>query len=117
MTQYLDAPVFDREAVLEMVDGEVELVQIFLEDLPTQLESLRASRANADADAVQKVGHGLKGSIGNLGGRRAQCTISDLEQQARRGHLDDTDQLFDQCEVELQAFQIELNNFMNEAAC
>ena len=71
MTQYLDAPVFDREAVLEMVDGEVEfvqeLVQIFLEDLPTQLESLRASWANADADAVQQVGHGLEGSIGNLG--------------------------------------------------
>jgi HPt (histidine-containing phosphotransfer) domain-containing protein len=118
MTQYLDAPVFDKESVLDMVDGEVEfvqeLVEMFLEDFPDQLDTLQTGMANDDADAVQKVGHRLKGSIGNLGGRRAQYTVRDLEELARRGHLSGTDEIYAQCITELQAFQTELNTFMSE---
>jgi HPt (histidine-containing phosphotransfer) domain-containing protein len=121
MTQYSDTPVFDRESVLEMVDGEVEfvqeLVEMFLEDLPAQLDSIRAGVANNDAETVQQVGHRLKGSIGNLGGRRAQYAIRDLEQQARDGELTGISELFEQCEIELKAFKNELDLFMTEAPC
>jgi HPt (histidine-containing phosphotransfer) domain-containing protein len=121
MTQYQDAPVFDRESVLEMVDGEVEfvqeLVELFLADLPTQLETLRNGIENNDAETVQYTGHRLKGSIGNLGGRRAQYAIRDLEQQARQGDLTGIAELFAQCEIELQAFEQELNRFMTEPVC
>lgn len=121
MAPYDDAPIFDRESVLEMVDGEVEfvqeLVEIFLEDLPTQLAAIRDGLANNDATTVQLIGHRLKGSLGNLGGRRAQYSMQILEQQARQGDLEGISELFAECELELQAFQDELSHFMGEATC
>ena len=110
--------VFDRQSVLDMVDGELEfvheLVEMFLADLPQHLGNIRGGLSAGNPDQVQKVAHRLKTSVGNLGGRRAQPCVIELEQLARSGTLNGADPLFAQCERELQTFEQTLRDFLAE---
>src|SRR5215210_1078759 len=56
----------------ELGDQELlaELVGLFLEDMPPQLEALREAIEGGDASSVQRVAHTLKGSCGNMGAVR-----------------------------------------------
>lgn len=107
-----DNVVFDRDSVIDMVDGEIdfmqELIEMFLDDLPTHIETIRQGISSNDAESVQQVTHRLKTSVGNLGGRRAQPLVKELEQQARTGSVAGTDDLFARCEFEIEQFQQEL---------
>ena len=117
-SQGLPLTVFDREGVLDLVDGEVELLQeladMFLEDPPGQIELIQTALAANDAEAVQSVTHQLKSSIGNLGGRAAQEVVRKLEDASRESHLADADELFAKCQRELEQFQAALSDFLAE---
>lgn len=110
--------VFDRESVLDMVDGEVEfmheLIEMYLDDAPEHLDTIRRGFEGNDADAVQRIAHRLKTSVGNLGGRVAQPLVKDLEQQARTGSLDGAHALFAQVENALQEFESSLRSCLDE---
>lgn len=75
--------------VLEMLDslqepGEpdllAELVALFLRDTPDRLQQLREHAA--DAAAVARIAHAVKGSAGNLGATHLLATATRLEQAA-----------------------------------
>lgn len=110
------APVFDRESVLDMVDGEIdfmqELIEMFLEDLPGHLDTIRQGIGGNDATVVQQTAHRLKSSVGNLGGRAAQESVIELEHEARSGSVAGANELFQRCEFELDRFQQELEKEM-----
>jgi HPt (histidine-containing phosphotransfer) domain-containing protein len=110
--------IFDREAVLDLVDGEVELLQelaeMFLEDLPGQIELIQNALATSDAAAVQSVTHQLKSSVGNLGGRAAQEVVRELEDASRENNLVDANEQFEICQRELKQFQTALSEFLVE---
>lgn len=110
------ADVFDLQSVLDMVDGELDfvrdLVDMYLSNFPEQNDELRAAFAAGDAEKVRKVAHRLKSSTGNLGGRRAQAAVVELEYQAMDGQLDGADALFAQCQTELGAFEQTLRAFL-----
>lgn len=112
-------PAFNREAVLEMVDGEVdfvcELVEIFLNDFGSQVDAVRSGIASGNADVVHKTCHRLKTSVGNLGGDRARPVVMELEQLARSGTLEGAEPLFQQFLSELGDFEAELRSFLSEA--
>lgn len=111
--------IFDRQSVLDMVDGELdfvhELIELFLTNLPEQISKLRTGAVTSDSSTVQKVAHRLKSSIGNLGGRRAQEAITQLEDVALDGDLSRVDELLAQFERELSAFEQALRGFLAEA--
>lgn len=118
MLESSDKPlvVFDRDAVLDLVDGEVELLQelaeMFLQDLPSQIELIQKALAVSDPVAVQRVTHQLKSSVGNLGGRSAHRYVRELEQSSREGDLADADEQFAKCQQELAQFSVALSEFL-----
>ena len=83
--------IFDREAALEQMGGDeellVELVEVFLEDLPERLREIREAVARADADGLQRAAHTLKGSVGNFAARAVYETALELENVGKSGDL------------------------------
>jgi HPt (histidine-containing phosphotransfer) domain-containing protein len=64
-----------------------ELYELFLEDVPTQLEALRKDIEGGDAPSVERVAHTLKGSCGNIGATRMATICAELEEAGRSGDL------------------------------
>lgn len=51
----------------EIMEGEFEtLINTFIQDSSSKLDELEAAIATADADALRKVAHSLKGSSSNI---------------------------------------------------
>ncbi len=47
-----------------------ELVEMFFQDTPPRIEALGVAVEEGDAHSVERIAHSLKGSSGNMGGRR-----------------------------------------------
>ncbi|HYJ46547.1 MAG TPA: Hpt domain-containing protein [Pyrinomonadaceae bacterium] len=73
-------------ASFEEVQGEgepdlvVELMELYLDDTPRQLATMRASVAGADESAFKRAAHSLKGSSANLGVRRIAALCEEVGQ-------------------------------------
>lgn len=70
-------------------DGEedllAELIDLFLEDAPTRIESMRAAIAREDWTAMGSWAHSLKGSCGSLGAVHMSDLCAKLEAMGRAG--------------------------------
>lgn len=112
----LPLPVFDLDAVLELVDGEIELLQeiaeMFQSDLPSNMEQVRNALTAGNTEVVHQVTHRLKSTVGNLGGRAAHKAVQDLEKSARDGQTENTDELFANFQHELTHFSDTLAEFL-----
>jgi two-component system sensor histidine kinase/response regulator len=66
-------PQFDRQEVLDRVDGDLDLLEeiaaLFLDSCEAWLEDLRRGVADSDAAAIEKAAHTLKGSAASFGAR------------------------------------------------
>ena len=65
----------------------VRLIDKFLPDTVQRLVDLRKAVEAADAQAVARAAHGLKGSYGNIGSQEAAGVCLQLEQEARSGSV------------------------------
>ena len=88
----MPALLYSHEQLLERCDGDEELMEklilLFTENTPQILDSIRASVANHDADALAAGAHKLLGSLGAFGAARARALTSQLEEQGRRAELE-----------------------------
>jgi HPt (histidine-containing phosphotransfer) domain-containing protein len=57
----------------------VELIDLYLEEAPRQLASMFEAEASADADALRRAAHSLKGSSASLGAFGAAALCGELE--------------------------------------
>jgi CheY-like chemotaxis protein len=80
--------LFEQEFSAAMV---VRLIDKFLPDTAQRLVDLRQAVAAADAQAVARAAHGLKGSYGNIGSQDAAGVCLLLEQDARSGSVLEAD--------------------------
>jgi len=84
-----DDSVFDEKAALARAGGDRgllrELVQIFRADAPKLMARARKAVKAADADALRRAAHALKGTVGTLGARRAHRAAERLESIGRVG--------------------------------
>ena len=66
---------FDRDAALERMDGDVELMKelvgLFLDECPQRMAEIREALTRRDATKLRQAAHTLKGSVGNFGAREA----------------------------------------------
>jgi two-component system sensor histidine kinase/response regulator len=73
----------DRELALARVGGDTDLLKeiakLFLEEYPKMLVELRDAAAKGDAQALERIAHGLKGSVANFGARAAVDAALKLE--------------------------------------
>jgi two-component system sensor histidine kinase/response regulator len=77
--------------LFERIDGDrtllAELVDLLKEDTPTQLQTARDAIAKGDAAALQRVGHALRGALGNLAAPEAACMAGELESMGMASYL------------------------------
>lgn len=81
-----------------------ELVDLFRTDGGSRLLALRAARANRDLRAVAASAHTLRGSAGNLGGKRLAALIGRLETAAKNGDTAQVDGLLPAVDSAFAAF-------------
>jgi two-component system, sensor histidine kinase and response regulator len=58
----------------------IELIELFLTDIPPQLDALREAVEAGDAHSVKRIAHTLKGSCGNMGAVRMGAICAELEE-------------------------------------
>jgi HPt (histidine-containing phosphotransfer) domain-containing protein len=84
--------VIDLRAALAHLDGDVgllrEIVEMFLEHVPVELEALARFIAQGDASAVAVSAHSMKGGAANLGAAGFVQAANDLERLAAMGTLE-----------------------------
>jgi two-component system, sensor histidine kinase and response regulator len=85
------AELLNREAVLARVEGDRQLleqmVSIFLEEVPRQLAELRKAIDDADARAVERAAHTLKGAVGIFAAPPAVAAALRVELMGREKNL------------------------------
>lgn len=105
--------VFDREAALAAVEGDLELmeelVELFLTDAPGLIEEIRRSVGEGDAAALRQSAHTLKGAVSNFHGQATVEAAFRLEIMGRDGDLGEAERAlerlvdeFDQLKAELE---------------
>jgi HPt (histidine-containing phosphotransfer) domain-containing protein len=90
-----DGDVLDSGALTALRDlqdeGESDVlaavIEDYLRDTPLRVAALHEALARADAGAVRREAHGIKGSSGYLGAVEMTRLCADLEGQARAGDL------------------------------
>ena len=88
----VEAPVFDRSALLHRVAGDrdlaARLVDTFIADIPSQIQALKQSVAGADAPSARRHAHTIKGAAATVGGERLRRVAGDMETAALQGNLE-----------------------------
>ena len=72
-----------------------ELVEIFINDYPQMLTTLRRSLEATDAKTFSRTAHSLKGMLRNFQAEAAADTAFDLEKKGKQGQLDGVDQIIE----------------------
>jgi two-component system, sensor histidine kinase and response regulator len=87
----LEDPVVDARELGQRLDGDWELLreltEVFAQDYPRLVESLRLALVAADPLLVRIHAHTISGIVANLGAQRAQRVALRLEEIGRTGTL------------------------------
>ena len=79
-----------REVSMDDEEFMLELLDIFLDDMPKQLELLRQAVQSQDADSAAKTAHRMKGSSGNVGADPLSDLCNQVEMSGRNGAIEPT---------------------------
>ena len=116
-TRVSPAPLaaFDVEALLAQVEGDrellTELVDLFILESPAALAEIRRSVEAADAPAVERAAHKLRGSVRNFGGHAAGEAALRLETLGRKGDLGGAGACVSSLEREVHRLVAEMNEY------
>jgi len=101
-----DAVVFDRAGVIERLEGDCELasaiMEVFLADLPRQIECLKELVASRDACGAGRQAHSIKGAAANVGGERMRRVALEMETAADAGNLTGVNNRMGELEAEFR---------------
>jgi PAS domain S-box-containing protein len=90
-TSVLQTPVFDRAGFLDRLMGDEEIaekiVEVFLDDIPKQIESLKQALAVCDPETAQRVAHSIKGAAANVGGEALRELAAQVEKACKESNL------------------------------
>jgi HPt (histidine-containing phosphotransfer) domain-containing protein len=93
-------------ALLRRVGGQalvVEMVELFLLDLPTRLGRVREALEGGDPGAVAAAAHSLRSSCGNLGAEQSRAACERIELAAVQAQLDLVPELLTELETAVLA--------------
>jgi len=86
----------------------VELIDLYLEDVPRRFELMRSAISAGDRSEVQRQAHTVKGSSGNLGARGISQICDRMEHLTPVGPRFSMPMLMDQLELEFSAVSVML---------
>jgi PAS domain S-box-containing protein len=85
-------PVYDQAGFFDRMMGDEEMVQtvveIFLDDIPKQIESLKHSLEASDAKTARRIAHSIKGAAANVGGEALRELAGEIEKACQDGHFE-----------------------------
>ncbi len=109
-------PALDREAALERVGGDMELLReiaaLFLKEGVRAAADLRAVVERRDSAGIERAAHSLKGSVAIFGAGPAFQAAWELEKQGRGGDLSQVDAKLRNFESSLARLCSELREFV-----
>jgi|YelNatPaOPRAMG01_1025707.scaffolds.fasta_scaffold07545_5 two-component system sensor histidine kinase/response regulator len=101
--------IFDRQALLERVEGNEELleelVHIFLDYTPRQLQKLRQALEVGDASGLQGQAHSLKGAAASISAEAVRQVAGQLEISGKNRDLEEAQLLLEALIQEFARFQ------------
>lgn len=101
--------VLNRRALAESLDFNLavirETIEIFLESLPRQIDSLREALLGGDSESIAQRAHAFKSSAGQLGGEKLAEIGSRIEAAALAGEHAECVPLMGQLDTELQVLR------------
>jgi PAS domain S-box-containing protein len=90
-----EGPAIEEDRLLERVGGDrkalEQLIGLFLDDAPRQLELIRLAIDAGDARALRTAAHSLKGAVSNFAASAATQIAGRLQQMGERAELDEAD--------------------------
>jgi HPt (histidine-containing phosphotransfer) domain-containing protein len=96
-------------------DVLVEILTVFLDDVPKRILALRAAAVAGDAFAMQRAAHSLKGSSGNIGARALHDVCRQLDDHARSGDLTRVTPLLDSLAIEYDRVEAEIRRLLQSS--
>jgi CheY-like chemotaxis protein/HPt (histidine-containing phosphotransfer) domain-containing protein len=85
-------PIFDKAGLMERVMDDEELAQslidVFLDDIPTQIEILKGHLDAGDLSGAEHQSHTIKGASANVGGEALRAVSFEMEKAAKAGNLE-----------------------------
>ncbi len=108
--------IFDLESLSErLLDDDsiiVEVLGVFIEDTPHQLEALRHACDEKNSSLVSSIAHTVKGSTANIGGMCMAELAKKIEFSARDGDLASAIALFSELEYQYSLLEAELRRYL-----
>jgi signal transduction histidine kinase/CheY-like chemotaxis protein len=109
------------DGLLSRVGGDAavlsELIQVFQDECPRQLEAIRQAIADHDAEGVYQAAHALKGSAGTFEAYEIMALLQRLEARAREGDLSTSTGVFLSVEEEAGRLMTALSSTLGTLAC
>jgi PAS domain S-box-containing protein len=93
-----------------------ELVEIFINDYPQLLTTLRKSLETTDAKTFSRTAHSLKGMLRNFQADAAAETAFDLEKRGQQGQLEGVDQIIESLAGQLDNVAQKLKDLIKEVS-
>jgi PAS domain S-box-containing protein len=86
-----DAPVVERDRLLERLEGDTDLLEeivgLYMQTCPDLVRDLREAVTRADAPALCRAAHALKGMVSHFGAPQATAALVALEAMGRDARL------------------------------
>jgi two-component system sensor histidine kinase/response regulator len=107
-------PIVDFEQMLERLGGDKDLlhevVEIFIDQAPKHLDTLRCALTQGDAEGVEKTAHNMKGELGYLGISELSQQARELEELGRKPDLEQASRIFVAFEIEISKVVLAMRN-------
>jgi PAS domain S-box-containing protein len=111
---------FDRSTALENINDDeelfAELITVFMDEYPKQLEALHEALNSGDANGVRHYAHTLKGSVGVFSAEPSRQAAFALEQIGASGDLTEAPEKMSELDAELERLQKALSESMAETS-
>jgi signal transduction histidine kinase/CheY-like chemotaxis protein/HPt (histidine-containing phosphotransfer) domain-containing protein len=104
---------FDRQTALERVGDDEEalseVINLFLYDVPRQMDEIRTAIREGDHQRLESAAHCLRGAAGCLGGNRTAAAALRLESLGKLANLSGATEGLNELEHELKRFINEIS--------
>ena len=112
--------VLDRNALLAIVDGDLnllkELTEIFAPEYVRLFAQLEKAIVEKDASGLQTSAHAIKSLAGDFCAQRAYEAAETLEQMGRRADFGNAKEVSARLDSETQAMKAALEQFIKEGS-
>jgi len=113
--------VFDRNAALDRVEGDSDLLgemaAVFLENCEAMLDDVRRAAASRDTRTLERAAHALKGCLANLAADEAWHAAAHVESLGREKDLDRVPEACSQLEQAIERLRPAMDALLEPVAC